>query len=331
MKTYEDAITDIQQNPSLETKLDDNICIGCDHCGDCCINVQVRITPFDIYNMRKHMEDKRIASMLDFYFGDTSHLPLIIIKNNKEMCPLLKISDGDFKCSLGDDKPLVCDNNFIAIVNQYEKSELHFVPLGEKVDEVDIDSFVDNQINNSKFYFMSDENDNCCAKKYKMKLRDYISRRLDCDKENAISSLMMAISLKYFDAERIFKILRLTEGIYGKSMEDNAIFAMFYKIIFHEIYFYADPKKPESFYKQTVEHIRHLEKVFFPKLRILYGAMLKVMESDDKFLKMLDDKEDWETKQKRFNEHYYKHRDAISNNISLYGDKIIQELKGVLK
>ena len=35
----------------VQVTLDDKICVGCNHCGNCCINTQVRLTAYDLYQI----------------------------------------------------------------------------------------------------------------------------------------------------------------------------------------------------------------------------------------------------------------------------------------
>lgn len=304
--------------------LDDIIEVGCNHCGSCCINTQVRVNAYDIYQMSKMFDKKSLLDNFTLYFGDDSHLPLVgIFGLESGLCPYLKADlSGDFQCVLEDNKPSMCHHPFVAIATKLDKCDFDFVPFDKEVPKFDIDAYLEQtSVKNSGMYYLKDRSEHCRSNcKSQITVKEYLSPRLKDENERNIANVIPMIYSRYFDVHIMTKILHLAEN----SKVNNPLDELFgddklgniSKDLFLEAYFYTtDPAKDNtSFYDQTVDQINKLEKVILPKYRILYKYLLKVFRTpdEDEFDKIIKENS-IDISQKMFDKYFLDHIEDIKD------------------
>ena len=316
MKDTASFVSEItNDNNPQEIKLTDKIEYKCSHCGNCCINSQSRLLSFDIYNMQKYYKPEWIIDRLDFYHGNESYFPLVMIKNNKNgMCPFLKNANGDFICSLKNDKPLMCSHPFIAIGTTYN-NEFSFVPIGEKVKKTDVNKFVkENAIQNSQLYLLKEVQERQCPtkKKEEILLSEHLKDRILHDEEMTLSSLPLLLLQKYIDMKMFTKIIYLSENTkleVDLANQSSNMYSRILKSLYNGIYLFANPDKP--FKEQILKQIENLEDKVFPTLRILYEHLFNVYNVSDTILYDIINLEDEELAQERFDSYFMNHREEI--------------------
>lgn len=322
----EEAVKSISHSNNIsQVDLDDVICVGCNHCGSCCMNTQTRLNAYDIYQINKIIPSTReIIDNLTLYYGDETGLPIIGLFSSKEsgLCPYLQSDiNGDFQCILGDKKPSVCFHPFVAIATKFKKREFDFVPFDEKVPSLDIESYLkDNRIENNTLYYIEDGNNACKADcKSEMTVREYLSGRLADQDERNLATIIPMLFCKYFDVNKLMKILRLAENSAINSIIDDVLkndkkLGKISKNLFYEAYFYADDprEEKESFLEQTIKQIHRLEETVLPRYRILYKYLINVFETPDKdaFDDIIEE-EDYDASQKMFDKYFTEHTDEI--------------------
>lgn len=269
--------------------LTDKIPVGCSGCGNCCMNSQTRITPFDLYQISQVVSKEELVKNLDMYIGPNSGLPAATIKLKNGNCAYLKATNnGTFECKLKDKKPLVCEGPFIAVATELTKQAIHFVPLDQEMPELDIDKYLeDNKFENKTLAFMKDRNSYCgCKNKQDVVVEDYIANRIKYNDENNLASFLTLMLQMFVEPKKFFKLITLADNsscnIADELFHDkeDAIFnfGRIFRGIFLHTYLFFDPDKP--FKEQVIEEIKYVYNVSFPCIRILYECLLKVFDID---------------------------------------------------
>lgn len=89
---------------------DDTFKFDCRICGDCCRSRQepIMLAGYDVFRLSSALNlepFKFIQKYTEWYVGDSSHLPVVILKARHDgSCPLLRKG----KCTVQEDKPIVC-------------------------------------------------------------------------------------------------------------------------------------------------------------------------------------------------------------------------------
>lgn len=305
-----------------EVQLTDTICVGCDNCGSCCINTEMKLTALDIYRIAKKVGIKTLTKELTFYFGDRSHLPIVGLFSSKRtsLCPFLKdTNDGDYQCSLGDAKPITCTHPFVAVGTAFNGKEFGFVPFDETVPKFDIDKYLqDYNISHNALYFIHERNDSCKAKNKKdMLVSDYLSERIKYDKEQSVASIISMLICKYVNVYELTRLLYLSEHSTVNKQELKSFFgevSSYEKItrsLFSDIYFYTDIDSDESFMEQSIKHIHYLENKKYPLLRLLYKYFLVVFDPGKVTLQEILNTDDFDLAQERFDNYFSSNIEAI--------------------
>lgn len=328
-----------EENTQL-VSLSDKICVGCNGCGDCCISAQVKVSAYDIYNMLKYMPQRELSDNLVFYFGDGSHLPLIMLKNkSNDLCPFVKNINGDFECTLGDDKPTICYNNFIAISMKFDN--LSFVPFDQEVQPLDIDKICEEyKIENNTIIYLKDRNEKKCpAPKTEKTVKEYIKGRLIDEKERLLATVLPILLNKYIEPEKFQLMIYLSEHSKLRmdnpfshvfSGKDNETYDKIMKSMFLELYLFADPEENEDFMTQIKNQIKHLEKGYFSKLRVLYKYLLKVFDPNNYLFNELCKLDDIDKKQEMYDKYCETHMKEISQRFLDNAVDMLTELSKIV-
>ena len=110
---------------------DDTFQFRCAQCGKCCRNRNdILLSPFDICRIAKHTGEsveEVIGKYGLLYIGDTSKVPLVMLKMRKDTgeCPFLK----DNRCSIHMGKPAVCALFPLGRVAMRDKENTHAIKL----------------------------------------------------------------------------------------------------------------------------------------------------------------------------------------------------------
>lgn len=325
--TEHDVIKDMTNSTDIqEVELDDTISVGCDHCGSCCMNSQVRLTAYDLDRMANVYDVKDIVDDITLYYGDNSHLPIVGLFSSEQsgLCPYLQSDlNGDFQCTLGEYKPSICCHPFVAIATQLDHEAFEFVPFDEEVEDFNIEEFLEhNRIGNNKLYYIKERSDACKSKcKKEVTVRDYISPKFKDEDARNLAALVPMLYSKYFDVKIMTKILHLAEnskvnGPLDDLFKGDSKLSQLSKTLFTEAYFYMeDPDKCKcSFYEQTMKQIHKLEHKLLPKYRILYKYLLKVFgEPDQEEFNNIMNEDDYNVAQKMFDKYFYDHLEEIKD------------------
>jgi Fe-S-cluster containining protein len=326
-----------EENTQL-VSLSDKICVGCNGCGDCCIAAQVKVNAYDIYNMLKHTSQKELSSNLVFYFGDNSHLPLILLKNkSNDFCPFVKNTNGDFECILGNDKPTLCYNNFIAVSIKFD--DLSFVPFDQEVQPLDIDKLYEKyKIENNMIIYLKDRNEKKCpAPKTETTVKEYIKGRLVDEKERLLATVLPMLLNKYIEPEKFQLMIYLSENSklniknpfnHVFNGKDNETYDKIMKSMFLELYLFADPEEDKDFMTKIKNQIESLEKGYFSKLRVLYKYLLKVFDPNDYFFNELCKLDDINKKQEMYDKYCETHAKEISESFLENAVDMLTEFSG---
>lgn len=342
----QDVIRNVTNTDDIvKVTLDDKICVGCNHCGNCCINTQVRLTAYDLYQMNHKFKVQEILDKVTLYFGDESHLPLVGLFSSEEsgLCPFLQSDlNGDFQCILEDKQPSTCFHPFVAIATQFEGKEFSLVPFDEEVQPFDIEAYLnDNSIENSTLYYLKDRNNSCKSNcKSDITVREYLSPRLGDQNERNLAMVIPMLYLKYFDIHMLTKILHLSEnskvnGPFDDLFKGDSKLSQITKNLFTEAYFYMDDPSEEEkpFLEQTIDQIHRLETKILPKYRILYKYLLKVFRApdEDEFDKIIAE-ENYTTAQKMFDKYFMDNIDEIKERFAVdMMPNMTRELKNLLR
>ena len=311
--------------------LNDTICVGCNGCGNCCMNTQMKLNAFDIYNIAKKVGMKKTSEHMTFYFGDNSKLPIIGLFSSDEtgMCPYLEATnDGDYKCVLEECKPSTCTHPFVAIGTMFSNNEFTFVPLDQTVPAFDVDKYLkDYDINKSAFYYLDERNNACPSTcKKNVLVSEYMSDRIKYDKEHALASIVSMLISKYVNVYELTRLLYLADN----SKENKNIksflgqmssYDKVTRTMFIDAYLYTDIDSDKSFVEQTVEHIKYLEKKKYPVLRLLYKYFYVVFDPGHVTLESILNTEDVKLAQERFDNYFASNIEQIKERF--YNEMII--------
>lgn len=278
-----------------EVTLDDKILIGCNNCGSCCINTDVILNAFDFYNIvRSGIELQDFIKDCNTLIGKNSGIPIITIKNKKNgCCPFLKNHKEELVCSLGSNKPMTCDNMFMAIGKCFQTNDFKYHKELKDIEKIDIDKIIKNgKMENQHMFFMNDINERMCECKDKREVyvRDYLYRRILHEDECSIVSIIPLLTIKYFDANKMFVFVKLAEEskvnsldyllISNKDQNSEKIYTKLINSVFSRLYFYFDPKSDVSFMDQTIEHLNFLQDTYFPAIKVLYENLISLIDED---------------------------------------------------
>lgn len=277
-----------------EVKLDDEIEYGCNHCGACCRNKEVRLSQFDFYQMRKNgITQEEMMNITVPYFGDSSGMALLGIKNKDNgNCPLLEFnSEGDFVCSLGDNKPGICSTHFLSFGMKIPND------MFENGNIPTFDEFYDKcSYKNEVILYNFQERADICKRfktfAVKKSIRDIMEYRIKYDKEIAISyyiTLLVAHSINVYE---LFQLLYIGSHskvcdivdlfLMGKEPkhEEDKTYAMLTSILYNTVYAYADPDKDMSFLDQSLETIDMLKDDLIPHFKKLIEQLKECFDID---------------------------------------------------
>ena len=330
-----------------ELTLDDKILIGCNNCGNCCINTNVILNAYDFYNIvRSGIELQDFIKDCDTFIGENSGVPMITIKNKKNgYCPFLKNHKEELVCSLGPSKPMTCDNMFVAVGKCFQADDLKYHKELKDIEKIDIDEIVkDGKIENQHIFFMSDINERMCEYKEKKEVyvRDYLYRRILHEDECSVASIIPLLTTKYFDTNRMFVFIKLAEEskvnsldyllISNKDQNSEKIYARLINSVFSRLYFYFDPKSDVSFMDQTIEHLNFLQDTYFPAVKVLYENLISLIDKDilDNIISIYD--RDPKEAQNEFDIYYARNIKEISERFVkqlLIMAEEVKKIKGV--
>lgn len=318
-------------------QLTDTIDAGCNNCGKCCINKNTPLTSLDIYHMRlSGLSKKEIIKNVNFYFGDNSHMPQAVLKNESSLCPMLKVKNGDFICKLGEHKPIMCDTQFIGIamianINKKAQKGI-FTPLDQEVDVLGPEEFIEKtRIKNTSLYYVKDQY-SCKAPKEMKTVEEYMKRRIDEEEEESIAHYIPELFATYVDSKEFLHLMMLSDmskvnNISDKSTLKDSIM-QFYSIVFNACFTFPEPDKPYK--EQALKKIEDLTSVTLPAIRTLYKYLLKVFDADEDFKNILNGKEDFEKVSLLFDQYYMKKRTIISKNMIVYGTQMVEEMEKIM-
>lgn len=345
MNTEQSIISDITNSKSPKAvKINDTIKVGCGNCGNCCMGTSTRLSAFDIYRIANKVGEEEVLKHATFYFGETSHLPIIGLFSSEQssMCPyLIDNNNGDYICTLEDVKPLTCIHPFVAIGTKFAKGEFNFVPFDQEVKKIDIDEYLkEHSISNSILYYLEDHNAHCPSKvKKEMLVSEYLSDRIKYDTENNLATIVSMLLSKYVEVDKFTRLLYLSEhsSIKNKGLQnlfkpiDMDSYDRIVRSIFTDSYLYTNIHSSKSFIEQTIEHIHYLEGFKYPMLRILYKYLYKVFDPSfvimDEILKTDDD----ELAQERFDNYFSAHAQEIEQRFYDSMEHMLEEIKGLRK
>lgn len=318
-----------------EVSLNDTILVGCNGCGNCCMNAQMRLNAFDIYNIVKKVGMKKASDHMAFYFGDNSHLPIIGLFASKEtnMCPYLQATnDGDYKCILEDSKPSTCTHPFVAIGTKFTQSEFNFVPLDQKVQSFDIEQYLkDYDISKNIFYYVEDRSNQCPSTcKKNVLVSDYMSDRIKYSREHNLAIITSMLLSKYIKVNELTRLLYLAdnskENKHIKSfLGEMSSYDKITRSMFIDAYLYTDIESSKSFEEQTIEHIKYLEKKKYPVLRLLYKYFYVVFDPGHVTLESILNTDDIDLAQERFDNYFASNVEQIKDRF--YNQMIVEMAK----
>lgn len=342
-KSLQDAVSNITgvNNPK-EVNLNDKIMFGCNNCGNCCLSPNVRLSPFDLYNMFKNDSDlkNKLDDCFYLYFGGNMTTPLIGIENGElSMCRFLKVNNnGDFVCSLNKSMPMSCRLPILATGVNLDYKLFDFVPFDEEIKKFDFDeAYKSSNIDNARIFYLEELNNNMCKcnNKKEIKVSEYLKERIKYDKEIVISEYIPLLVHKYIDVEKMIKILYLSEHSevnIGKAFGTDG---KLIKGLFYSLYFYFDSDSKESFFEQSIKHIEKLEDTILPLYRALYKGLYKLYGINKLIFDDILNTEDEELSQKKFDNYFEENKEIIKekfiNDIipEMLDDKIFKDIKDI--
>jgi len=317
-------IAEVANSTNLrEVSLNDTILVGCDGCGSCCMNAQMQLNAFDMYNIAKKVGMEKALDSMELYFGDGSHLPIIGLFASKEtnMCPYLQATnDGDYKCILEDNKPSTCTHPFVAMGIKFAQKEFDFVPLDQKVQPFDIEQYLkDHDTSKNMFYYIEDRSNKCPSTcKKNVLVSDYMSDRIKCNREYNLAIITSMLINRYIRVGELTRLLYLADNsknnknissfLSGVSSSDKVIRSMF-----ADAYFYTDIESSKSFEEQTIEHIKYLEEKKYPALRMLYKYFYIVFDPSHTILENILNTDDIDLAQERFDNYFASNIEQIKD------------------
>lgn len=317
-------IAEVANSTNLrEVSLNDTILVGCDGCGSCCMNAQIQLNAFDMYNIAKKVGMEKALDPMELYFGDNSHLPIIGLFASKEtnMCPYLKATnDGDYQCILEDNKPSTCTHPFIALGTKFTQKEFDFVPLDQKVQPFDIEQYLkEHDTSKNMFYYIKDRSDKCPSTcKKDVLVSDYMSDRIKYNREHNLAIITSMLINRYIRVGELTRLLYLADNsknnknissfLSGVSSSDKVIRSMF-----GDAYFYTDIESSKSFEEQTIEHIKYLEEKKYPALRMLYKYFYIVFDPSHTILENILNTDDIDLAQERFDNYFASNIEQIQD------------------
>ena len=320
--------------------LKDSIPIGCNGCGDCCINSVTKLTSFDLYRMSQVMPKEEVVKNVKITMGYNSGLPVVCIREKNGQCPFLRATNnGSFECKLGENKPLVCNGQFVAVATTLS-NVVNFTPFDKEVPPLEIERFLDeNKIEKKTMAFLEGRmNGRChCKNKKDILVEEYLGNRVRYDKENNLANFLTMMLNKFIDGKKFFKILYMADhskcnmvaDLFGKGDKDKDFsYDRLSRNIILDTYFYFDPDKP--FVEQALNQIYKLHKKTFPTLRILYKGLLSVYDVDGSFSEILEIEED-ELAQERFDNYFSTNISIIHKNFMDKCIVMLEEMKTLMK
>ena len=125
MAYTEDDLRQFQQN---EIQIDESFKFECAMCGNCCRNRKdpILVTGLDIFRIAQALgttTEKVIAEKLEGYLGDTSHLPVFVLKERLDgSCSLLRQG----RCTVHKNKPIVCAMHPLGRMYNVQEGSFHY-------------------------------------------------------------------------------------------------------------------------------------------------------------------------------------------------------------
>ena len=346
IKDYEDLLKDTLGDKDIDiVTLTDKIEVGCDNCGDCCMNSQTRLNAFDVYNILKHKSVKDLMQNIIMYYGDSSGLPLIMIEDRTATCPFLHANNnGDFVCELGEDKPMICNAPFVAIItkidNNTKNKENMFttIPFDTEIEPIDIKQYLENcRITNNDLVYMRGRNCKTChSNKSEVVVSDYISKRIQYEDEYNIANLISMLLMRYINVQEFMRLLMLAEHskinildtLTGKNINKGKNHHdMMGSMFFTHAYLYADPEKTNDFMKTSLEQLDLLQNTVYPRVRLLYEYIYKVFDPKIETLKKILHIDDEKECQKQFDTYYQEHIKEISERFVTTMPEMLERIK----
>ena len=322
LKAYA-STTGENSNELVNVSLIDKIDIGCNYCGNCCINSQTRLNALDVYIMLQKISMEELMKYTESYFESKMGIPSLTILNKKSgMCSFLQNIDGDFKCSLEDHRPLICNYPFVGIGTAFEENNLSFVEFGQKVPKVNIEDIINREDYKDNIIFFKERCKRCTAPKQSITIEEYIKKRKDFYKEYNLANYINIFGIRYIDFNKLNVLLNLaekskvnflsTENSNGDKIKKSKKIAF---TIMMNTLFYPDPEK--DFLKQSIEQFNYLQDKVYPTLRELYEALLYIFDGHDGTFDKIYElyKEDRQTAQEKFDYHYLKNLSLVTERV----------------
>lgn len=322
LKAYANSIND-DGNGLISVSLTDKINIGCNYCGDCCINSQTRLNSLDVYNMLQKISIKELMEHTEPYFERVIGLPSLTISNKKSgMCSFLQNVNGDFKCSLKEYKPLICNYQFVGIGTAFEEKNLSFVEFGQDVPKVNVEDIINRDDYKDNIIFFKERCSRCKAPKHDVSVEEYIKKRKDLYKEYNLANYINIFGMRYIDFRKFIALLELSERskVNFLSTEDQKEGEIKKSekmrfVIMSGTLLYPDPDK--DFLEQSINQFNRLQDIIFPTLRELYESLLYIFDGHDGSFDEIYEiyKEDQEKAQIKFDNNYLKNLHLIASRV----------------
>lgn len=114
----------INHDATIITK-DEKIKFRCTKCGVCCVESNISVSPFDMYNMAKSLNITCFDFFKEyctFYLSESTGIPIVVLNDAQNgPCKFLKadVSNYQFECSLAEDaRPMICRLNPFGVITR---------------------------------------------------------------------------------------------------------------------------------------------------------------------------------------------------------------------